>query len=444
MATIVINNAAIVPFGDDAVVASGAVAFNAAGVLELGTSEQILATYKGSDVFDGGGRLVTPGLINLHSHLYSTLARGLTPPGLPPTSFPEVLSDFWWRWDKCLDLPGVRLSAQLGLLEALSCGVTTVFDHHSSPNAVTGSLATMAQAYQDTGCRGSLCYEVSDRDGPGVTQEGVEENLHFANKVGTNWNGKLGAHFGLHANFTLSENTLRDVSEKLSGRDLGVHIHMAEDDSDNLTARTLGYSGPAERLHDFGLLNQRSLLIHGVHLELDQWDLVRQAGAHIVHNPASNLNNAVGMAPVSEMLAKGLSVGLGTDGYHPQMLTSMNLAQLVARHKTSDSRRGEWAATLLMKSNPGIASLMLDRTLGALTPGAAADIVLWDYQPVTPLDGSSAEAHLMFGLQYSRPVRIWVDGEVIWEQGHSVGVDEDRLMQEAREAVPELWRKFRA
>ena len=443
MKTQVITNTAIVPFGNELVVNPGTIAWNRDGILAIGSNQSILSQFPDAEIIDAKGRIVTPGLINLHTHLYSTLARGLTSSGPPPTNFPEILSSFWWKWDKCLNLDDVELSAKLGLLDCLSCGLTTVFDHHSSPKAIRGSLEWIAKAYREIGLRGSLCYEVSDRDGPEVTQNAIEENLSFSKSLEDDDSKMLMSHFGLHANFTLSDSTLQEVVQHINSGGIGIHIHLSEDNSDNRTAKALGYKGPVERLDRFGLLNEKSLLIHGVHLNPDQWEIVLNHKSHLIHNPASNLNNAVGIAPVGDMLEKGLSVGLGTDGYGANMLTSANLAALSAKQKVGDPRQGNWALSLLTESNPRITSLMMNRVIGVLKVGAVSDIVLWDYLPTTPFNNDTVVGHLLFGLQYAKPENIWVNGDLVWEHGHSTNIDQESLIIEAQKRVPELWKRFR-
>jgi putative selenium metabolism protein SsnA len=442
MKTQIIINAAILPFGKEPVLPTGAIAWNQDSILAIGSTQSILNQFPGAEIVDAKGRVVTPGLINLHTHLYSTLARGLTSPAQPPADFREILSSFWWKWDKCLDLEDVQLSAELGLIECLSCGVTTVFDHHSSPNAVLGSLERIAKAYRNIGLRGSLCYEVSDRDGLETSQNAIEENLSFAKLINSNDFKILMAHFGLHANFTLSDDTLREVANRLTDNGISIHIHLCEDDSDNQAVKKLGYTGPAERLDHFGLLNQKSLLIHGVHLNPDQWDIVRNRKSHLIHNPASNLNNAVGIAPINDILEIGISVGLGTDGDGNNMIASANLAALSAKHKSNDPRQGNWAISLLTEANPRIASKIMNKSIGVLKTGAVADIVLWDYLPATLLNDDTVTGHLLFGLQYSKPENIWVNGNLVWGYGHATSVNQESLIMEAQKRVPDIWNRF--
>ena len=443
MSVNIIHNAAIVPFGGNEVLPDGAVAWDSNNIVAIGTSKDLLQRFPNAEAIDAGGRMITPGLINLHTHLYSTLARGLSPVAQPPSNFPEILESFWWRWDKCLDLEAVGLSTQLGLLHSLQCGVTTVFDHHSSPGAIRGSLEIIAEAFHQIGLRGSLCYEVSDRGGSEITKQGMQENLSFADDIATIPDSKLTCHFGLHANFTLSEETLQEASNLISGKDIGIHIHLAEDNSDNRSAASAGYNGPAERLDHFGLLNDKSLLIHGVHLSRDQWEILRRRLCHIIHNPASNLNNAVGIAPIGDMLNDGVSVGLGTDGYGSNMLMSANVTQLAAKIDCGDPNQGSWAVPLLTEANPQIASTMLNRKIGILQTGAAADFVIWDYSPLTPLNNDNFPAHLIFGLQSAKSIDIWIDGSKVLENGQSVFLDSKRLSIEVSRKVPELWARFR-
>ena len=180
---------------------------------------------------DARGKLAIPGLVNAHTHLYSSLARGMNVPGFSPTSFTQILEQLWWRLDKALEDESVAMSALVGAMEAARCGVTTLIDHHASPNAISGSLDAVQDAVcEQVGLRAALCYEVSDRDGPVQRDKGIEENLRYIGKT-TPENKQCTAQFGLHASFTLSDDTLERVAQSLP-EDAGVHIHVAEGPED--------------------------------------------------------------------------------------------------------------------------------------------------------------------------------------------------------------------
>ena len=154
-----------------------------------------------------------PALINCHTHLYSTLARGISLPGRAPKNFPEILKKLWWRLDRALNEEDVYYSALVGLIDAAKCGVGTLVDHHSSPNACAGSLDRIEQAFREVGLRGVLCYETSDRNGPLQALEGIRENIRFIDRAqrAPRGDGLVAATFGLHASFTLTD---RDASPR--------------------------------------------------------------------------------------------------------------------------------------------------------------------------------------------------------------------------------------
>jgi cytosine/adenosine deaminase-related metal-dependent hydrolase len=127
---------------------------------------------------DASGKVVMPGLINAHTHFYSTFARGLTKTR-PAKDFVGVLENLWWRLDSALTTEDCYYSALIALLDAIRHGTTSFIDHHASPQAVTGSLAAIEKAVRQTGLRACLCYELSDRDGARISKEGLEENVSF-------------------------------------------------------------------------------------------------------------------------------------------------------------------------------------------------------------------------------------------------------------------------
>ncbi|HQM38559.1 MAG TPA: amidohydrolase family protein, partial [Candidatus Bipolaricaulis anaerobius] len=181
----------------------------------------------GAERIDAGGRLVTPGLVNAHAHLYSSLARGMPLPHFSPHSFREILDQLWWKLDRALDLDTVYQSALVGAVGHLRCGVTSLFDHHASPAAIAGSLSQLKRAISQVGLRADLCYEVTDRGGEREREEGIAENVRFAREEREG--GHFAAHMGLHASFTLSDETLTRAGEAAAPLKLPFHIHLPSD-----------------------------------------------------------------------------------------------------------------------------------------------------------------------------------------------------------------------
>jgi len=427
------------------------------------------------DVIDAGGALIMPGFVNAHMHYYSTFACGMALKDDPPVDFMQILERLWWRLDRALTLPDVRYSALIPLVRGLRAGVTTVIDHHSSPNAVRGSLSEIASAARQVGVRTCLCYEVSNRNGQQAARDGIEENAAFIESC-RNGDGLASALFGLHASMTLDDALLAACVD--CGRELGAgfHIHLSEAhfDPDDSLARC--GKRVVHRLVDAGVLGDKSIAAHCIHIDEEELALLADSQACVVHNPQSNMNNAVGRADVLGMLERGITVGLGTDGMSASVLDDARLMYLLHRHGTRDPRVAfVEAGQMLLDHNAAIASRYFDQPVGRLAPGYKADIILVEYDSATPMsaagDVNNASAdvqskrraqpvlqdsttphvayrsdnfigHLLFGLSSARVTLAMVDGQVRMRDGKVLGVDESEIAREARRLAADVWRRF--
>ena len=269
-----------------------------------------------AEYIDVGGRMVMPGFLNAHHHLYSCFAPGISPLG-ETGDFVHILANLWWSLDLALDAEAIYYSALIGVIDSVKHGVTMIFDHHASMGCVRGSLRVIADAFALAGIKGLLCFETSDRMGLDAARVHIEENLEFAAQAATEGARTRGV-FGLHANLTLSEETLRRIAE-MKPPGLPVHVHCGEDRSDLTHCRTLGYEGPVDRLHRFGLLTPDSILAHAIHLSDRDYRLIDELGLMVVCNPESNANNRVGRMDRGR-ITRYL---LGTDGMSPDMVETM-------------------------------------------------------------------------------------------------------------------------
>jgi len=391
---------------------------------------------------DGDGKLAIPGLINAHTHLYSSLARGMSVSPFHPTSFTQILEQLWWKLDKALDPESIRASALAGVMEAARCGVTTLIDHHASPNAIPGSLDLVKEEVCDRlGLRGAFCYELSDRDGPERSAQGIDENLRFLGAIG-DANPLCSGQFGLHASFTIENETIERVASRIPNG-VGVHIHVAEGPEDEVLCEQEHGMRIVERLDRFGLLRPTSILAHCLHIDEAEKDLVAERDAIVVHNPRSNMNNAVGLFDMPGFLERGILTGLGTDGLGANMLAELFTAGILQKHGNSDPLVGPFDAldALLFRNNPRIAGQLLDVNVGRIAPGAPADIALLDYTPPTPLRSENALGHLLFGtaVHSLRVTDLFVAGKRVLSDGAFVDVDEEAVYAHAREQAQRLW-----
>lgn len=281
-----------------------------------------------------GGR----GHVNAHTHLYS----GLVPLGLPapdpaPRDFPEILSRIWWRLDRALDAEILEAAARSYVADALSHGTTALVDHHESPALIEGSLDVLADACEELGMRALLCYGVTERnDGRDEARRGLEECRRFIAANAAAGRELVRGAVGVHAGFTVSDETLREAGDL--ARELGtiVHVHLAEDISDERHARQLGYDGALDRLLRLDALPEGSILAHGVHASANDVCRAAERGLWFVQNPRSNANNRVGYPAVLDATAR---VALGTDGFAADMTAEVEAGLREATKHGADPAR---------------------------------------------------------------------------------------------------------
>lgn len=397
----------------------------------------------GAEVIDAQGKLLTPGLINAHGHLYSSLARGMPLQGFSPRSFREILEGLWWKLDRALSLEDVYISALVGGIWHMRRGVTTVFDHHASPSAIEGSLSEIKRAVAgELGMRADLCYEVTDRGGTAERDLGISENVRFA-KEDTE-PGRVAAHFGLHASFTLSDESLEKARAAAEPLGLPFHIHLSEGKEDPVDSLQKYGVRTAERLDKFGILSEGTLLAHGIQLSGAELELLSQRPASIIHNPRSNMNNAVGAAQVTTMLSRGIKVGIGTDGFGCDILGEMLTARLLAHHTSGDpTALGDDELLSILRHNYELAGRFFGLPFGRLAEGYAADLVIWDYRPPTPLNRENLLSHLLFaGISEGlSPDTVFIAGRIRLRDGGFADVDELEIMAKARAAAEALWKR---
>lgn len=444
----IIQNARILTFDStNRVLDSGALEIRADGTVgwvgEMGSVDRSRLSGK-EEVLDARGKLLMPALINCHTHLYSTLARGISLSGRPPKNFLEILKKFWWRLDCALGEEDVYYSALVGLIDSAKNGVGTLVDHHSSPKACPGSLDRLEQAFREVGLRGVLCYETSDRNGSARALEGFRENVRFIGRVRRSaGDGLIAASFGLHASFTLTDRTLRRCVEANQSLGAGFHIHVAEDRCDVEHARRRYGQSPVQRLRALGVLDQRSLAAHCVHVNAADIASLARNEISVVHNPQSNCNNAVGTAKLLEMMEQGVLVGLGSDGYTPRMWEEFKAAFHLQKLRTGDPRVAyaeAYAVALL--NNRTIAKKIWGMEIGRIEAGSRADLMLVDYYPPTPMRRENLFGHFLFGISNAPVDSLIVNGRYVLKNKECVTVDERAVAEKAAAQARALWARL--
>ncbi len=417
---------------------NGAVAVQGNEIIKVGDEKELRLEYPEAELIDARGGLIMPGLINAHNHIYSAMARGLSIDGYNPQGFLDILDGMWWTIDRHLSLEQTRQSALATYIDCIKNGVTTVFDHHASFGAVTDSLFTIAQAAEELGVRTCLCYEVSDRDGKEKTRAAIKENADFIKYAQSKKEDMLKGMMGLHASFTISDETFALCREN-TPENVGYHIHVAEGIED--LHHSLKHYGKrvVNRLMDLGILGPKTITAHCIYVNPQEMDLLKETDTMVVHNPESNMGNACGCPPTLEIYKRGVLSGLGTDGYTNDMFESYKVANILHKHSLCDANVA-WGEipSMLFEGNRKIANRYFERPLGIIKEGAAADIVVADYNPLTPLTAANINSHMLFGLNGCKIITTMINGKVLMKDRELLYIDEAKVMADCREQAEVL------
>lgn len=428
-----VKDKSVIPIFADVVIVDGKIK----EILQQDFSE-FISEKKISDEksIDAGGRVVTIPNVNFHDHFYSRLAKGLNVTG-DTSNFYSILKNLWWKLDLALDLEMVNASAQMAAAESIRKGVTYIFDHHASPSFTRGSLETIAKVLKEFDLRGVLCFEVSNRNGSELTRQALEENETFFKEFQTEG---IKALYGLHASFTLEDETLKSVSKFIDEFKCGIHIHLCEDKADKELSLKNYKKNPAQRLVDHGLLNEKSILVHGIHLDENDYNLISEFKSAIVYNPDSNLNNSVGI-PNYELVPKSIPILCGTDGMHADPVNSFKKLFLLHRHQgNSYAKSFDWIKKIYFDQINFVQRFFPDFT--TLQIGDRADFVIWDYVPPAPFYSENFFGHWIYGITERSIHSVMQKGKFLMRDFEIQEIDEVTLNKEIYKQGQRFAEKF--
>lgn len=420
-------------------VENGAVAIEGTKIAAVGETEAIKKQYGDAEFIDAKGGVIMPAFINTHEHIYSAMARGLSIKGYNPKGFLDILDGQWWTIDRHLTLEQTKYSAVETLISCIRNGVTTVFDHHASFGQIGGSLFTIADVAKELGVRACLCYEISDRDGMDKARESVMENAEFIRYALKDDTDMIAGMMGMHAQFTISDATM-ELAAANKPDEVGYHIHVAEGTEDLHDCLKKYGKRIVDRLMDFNILGEKTLLGHCIYINPHEMDLIKDTNTMVVHNPESNMGNACGCPPTMELVHRGILTGLGTDGYTHDMIESYKVANVLHKHHLCDANAA-WGEVpkMLFENNAAIANRYFKTPLGVLKEGAAGDVIVVDYNPPTQLDASNINGHILFGMTGRDVVTTVANGRVLMKDREIKVIDVEEAMAKCREESAKLW-----
>lgn len=432
------NGRVITRNGNMPYIPDGAVAVDGTKIAQVGSTQMIREAWPQAEFIDAAGGVIMPGFINVHEHIYSALARGLSIDGYDPHGFLDILDGLWWNIDRHLDNELTYLSALETYMECIKNGVTTIFDHHASFGEIHDSLFAIGQAAKEMGVRSCLCYEISDRDGEEKARASVLENEAWIRHAQGDTTNMIAGMMGMHAQFTISDATMALAAEhKPEGA--GYHIHVAEGIEDLHDCLKKHSKRIVDRLYDWNILGPKTLLAHCIYVNPHEMDLIKETDTMVVHNPESNMGNACGCPPTMEMVHRGILTGLGTDGYTHDMIESYKVANILHKHHLCDANAA-WTEVpqMLFENNAQIAQRYFNGTLGILKEGAVADIIVTDYIPPTSMNGDNVNGHILFGMNGRSVTTTIANGKVLMKNRELQGIDEGALLDKIRGGARKL------
>ncbi|RMD49946.1 MAG: hypothetical protein D6830_03825 [Ignavibacteria bacterium] len=428
-----VNGSNVKPFFGDIIVENGVIT----ATVKKSFKNYLKFEHKAhKNAYDAKGRVVTVPLVNFHDHFYSRLAKGLNIKG-STEDFHSILKNLWWKLDRALTDQMISASAKMSVAEAIKSGVTYIFDHHASPSYIKNSLDIIASEITGADIRGVLCFEVSDRNGSKLSQESMNENRRFAEKIDNN---DLNAMVGLHASFTVSDDTLDEAHDLCNEYGLGIHIHLCEDALDRAISKEVSGSFPVDRLIHANLLNEKSILAHGIYLTAKDLDKIDEGGAAVAFNVDSNMNNSVG-TPDFFAYNEAIPMLMGTDGMHGNAGKSLKNTFLLMRASGMDF---DTSFHLIRK-------IYFDQIFfvrryfpdyPSLKKGDRADFVIWDYVPPTPVTSSNFFGHYLYGILERQPDSVISKGKFILQNKQLLNINEDENNKFIYEQGEKLFRKF--
>ena len=392
---------------------------------------------------DGSGKIVIPGNVCAHHHYYSGLSRGMLISSGPQTDFIQVLKEWWWRLDRALDEEAVYYSSLVCSLDAIAAGTTSCIDHHASPSFIRNSLSAIAKGMEDAGVRGATCFEITDRNrGMDEIREGYDENVRFASEVdGRKARGEdvlVEAMIGGHAPFTIPDEGLALMADAVEKTGRGMHLHVAEDKYDQVWSHHFHGDDIIRRLDRFSLLDERTLLVHGVHLSSEEVSILNDRGCFLAHNARSNMNNHIGYNHYVQDVKK---LVIGTDGCGGDMFEELKLAFF--KHK--DEGGPFWPSDFVAALNRGnrlVESVFRNGSKwGRIGKGYKADLAILSYNAPTPVVSSNAATHFVWGMSSGNVESTIIDGKLLYENRKFTSIDADRIYKEAQCVAKRVWER---
>lgn len=439
MVSILVKNGIVVTLDpNDRIIEDGAVAVEKDKIVDIGLSKELEKKYSADHVIDAKGKVVIPGMICSHNHVYNAITHAM-PFKHSPTTFIGFLEDLWWPYiEDQLTKDEIYAAAQMASVVMIKSGVTCFADVLEAPNAIPGALETEAKALRNVGIRGVLSFEASERISEENAELSTKENLNFVRK----WNRKddlIRGKFCTHTTISCSEKLLKRVRELADKYGGGIHIHLEEGPDESMFSHVKYRKTPVEFYEDIGFLGPDVLASQCVYTTDREIEILKRHNVKISHQPMSNSEIGSIVAPVVKCLKNGLIVGLGTDGFTYDIFEVMRFTSLIHKAYLQNMSVMSSEEVLRMATRNGGEAIGLGEMVGSLQPNKKADLLIVDLKPLTPLTPENVVTQLvLLGSGYQVETVI-VNGKIVMQNKKLLTVNEEDARRLALEAAETLW-----
>lgn len=395
------------------------------------------------EIINAAGKIVAPGLINAHTHLFQTFLRGLA----DDKPLLEWLEAAIWPGGLAMTEEDFYLAALLGFVENIKCGATSVLNQDYVQTSLSNADA-IAEGAVRTGVRALLARGFADRDPyyPAF-QETPEQVLHETERLVKKWNRSAASQvrfeFGPLIPWGCRQETLQAIDRLAQEWQIGVHIHLSETRAEvQMSIDETGMT-PARWLHHIGVLNEHWQLVHGAWLDEEEMELIAGAGALIVHCPISNMYLASGNPAVTEWRRRGIPTALATDGpgsnNSQDMMEVLKFTACLQKLRTLDAMALLPQDVLEMAYAGGARAMRMDGQIGRLAPGALADIILVDVMRPHIAPVHVPQSALVYNANGNDVDTVIVGGKILMRDGRLTQIDERRLVEDCQRAAEAMF-----
>jgi 5-methylthioadenosine/S-adenosylhomocysteine deaminase len=415
------------------VIENGAVAIDDGVILAVGTAEDINADYTAAQTLAGDNRIVMPGLVNGHSHAAMTLLRGVA----DDLALMDWLNNYIFPAEvEFVDAEFVRIGTELACWEMIRGGTTTFVDMYYYPD-------TIAEIVDSCGMRALISATVIDQRSPDAEDAG--DSINKGSAFIERWQGKnsrITPIFGPHANYTLDAEQLKATREAAMKYGVPISIHLSESPFEVQYSKDNYGTTSIKLFESIGFFEGPTIAAHVVWPTDDEIPILVERKVGVIHNPTSNMKIASGIAPITDMLAAGVRIGLGTDGAASNndldMWEEMRLASFLQKVEQMNPEVLPAETVLRMATSGGATAIGLGDAIGSLEAGKRADLIQVAFEDVHHIPTYDVVSHLVYVNDEQDVASVVVDGVVLMKEREMLTIDTDRVAAEATELAARI------